>query len=427
MKQPTQRRPQTVRPIPGPPEAAGPAVRSPSVDTVLLIAALLLIGALGVTVQTIVSPFLIAGAVIYLLYPLRAAAVPRRLIWLTVIIFALWFFNAISGLLTPFLLAYLIAYLLDPVVTDLERRHVPRWLSSLVVVLLLIGGVAAGILFVLPPAIRQFQGIINGMSSIANEFADLLNSGVIFAYLASHGIHVEKAQEAISRELSPRLESMLKALVEGLLGVVTSITALVMHLLNAIIIPFLVFYVLKDFRVISHRFIMIMPRDKRERVGELTARVDRLMGGYIRGAIVVATIQGTVAAVGLWLIGVDYALVLGIMVGLLDFIPYVGFLVSLLVACVVAIFGGGAVLAKVLWVAGLLVSQKMVEDAVLAPRIIGRQVGLHPVLLILALLVFGYFLGFLGLLIAVPATALMIAGVKEWEAVRRARRQTTTA
>ena len=143
------------------------------------------------------------------------------------------------------------------------------------------------------------------------------------------------------------------------------------------------------------------------------------MGKYFRGAILVAVIQGTISGIVLWLAGVEYAIVLGLMTAALDFIPYVGLAVSLLVASIVALFSGGAVGTKVLVVVIMYLSQKIFEAAFLGPKILGSHVGVHPVLLILSLLVFGYFMGFLGLLIAVPVTALLIAGVKEWESARK--------
>jgi predicted PurR-regulated permease PerM len=140
----------------------------------------------------------------------------------------------------------------------------------------------------------------------------------------------------------------------------------------------------------------------------------------------VAIIQGTIAAIGLWIIGVKYALVLGIMTGILDFIPYVGLITSLVVSCIVALFSGDPVLVKIAAVVILYLAQKLLEATVLGPKIIGTQVGVHPVLLILCLLVFGYFLGFVGLLIAVPATALILAALNEWE-LRRNEAQTPSA
>ncbi len=130
--------------------------------------------------------------------------------------------------------------------------------------------------------------------------------------------------------------------------------------------------------------------------------------------MLVALIQGIIAGVALALIGVDYALVLGLMTGVLNFIPYVGLLISLVVSALVAVLSGGAIGAKVISVVVLYLSQKLLEATVLGPKIVGSEVGLHPVALILCLLVFGYFIGFVGLLIAVPATALMMSGAGRW-------------
>lgn len=387
-------------------------------ETVVLVTAALLLAVLGYTVSPIISPFLIVGAIVYLLYPLRHLPLHGRLMWLSVFVFALWFVYSILGLLAPFILSFVLAYILNPVVKKLERNGVPRWLSSLAVVLVLIGIVALVILFVVPQAAQQFRGIIAGVNVIAREFSEVLKSGKIFDVLAEYGLPVERAREMISERLSPGLENVLTNLFEGVFGFVTGISSLVLQLINAVIIPFLVFYILMDFPLITGRFINFFPPARRQRAREVAAKVDGLLGRYIRGAIIVAVIQGAISALVLWFIGVKYALVLGIMTGILNFIPYVGLITGLVVSSIVALFSGEPVLAKVIGVVTLYFSQKLLEATILAPKIIGSQVGLHPVLLILCLLVFGYFLGFVGLLIAVPVTAVIIAGVREWEEAR---------
>jgi predicted PurR-regulated permease PerM len=344
-----------------------------------------------------------------------------RLMWLGILLFVIWFLYSILGILAPFLVAFLLAYVLNPIVSSLEKRGIPRWLSALVSVLLMIGIVVSVLLFVLPLAVQQFQGLLNGLGQIVADVGDLLKSGTVFEVLDKYGIPVDKAREMITNQLSPRLEDILKALLEAVLGFVTSVSGLVMQLVNAIIIPFLAFYMLMDFPAIVHRFLMMTPRSQRERVGRIGNLTDRVLGKYFRGAVIVALIQGCLAGIGLWLIGVNYPLVLGMMTGILDFIPYVGLVTSLIVASTVAVFSGGNILAKVVAVVVLYLSQKLLEGTVLGPKIVGKQVGLHPVLLILCLLVFGYFVGFIGLLIAVPTSALIIAGVKEWELTRKER------
>jgi predicted PurR-regulated permease PerM len=197
--------------------------------------------------------------------------------------------------------------------------------------------------------------------------------------------------------------------IEGVLGLLSGVTAVLLQVINAVIIPFLVFYLLKDFPQIGERFYRFFSRARQARARDLVGRIVVVLGRYIRGAV---------SATVLWMIGVRYALVLGLMTSVLNFIPYVGLMISLVVASLVALVSGDPVVSKVIGVVVLYLGQKLLEATVLSPKIIGPQVGLHPVVLILSLMVFGYFLGFIGLLIAVPATALLLMVWEGWEAKR---------
>ncbi|MEO8167747.1 MAG: AI-2E family transporter [bacterium] len=378
------------------------------------IGALLLV-ALLYTVNAILSPFVVTGAILFLLYPYRSTPLARRLMWLSVMLFACWFLYSLLSLLVPFLLAFLFAYLLNPLVTRMEKRKVPRWLGSGIAVLLLLLVVVTAGLFIGPVAFEQFQSIIAGVAHITRGTVDFFSSGDVYDVLARIGIPMHEAQQFVLTQISPRLEFILKSLFEGILGFFMGFSSLIVHILTAIIIPFLIYYLLNDFHAIRTRVALFVPAQRREKFLASVRRSDAILGKYFRGAIIVALIQGTVAAIGLSIIGVDYALILGIMTGILDFIPYLGLVTSLVVASLVAAFSGEPTSTKVIAVIVLFLVMKLVEGTVLAPRIIGSGIGLHPVLLILCLTVFGYFLGFMGLLIAVPATALMVAAFAEWE------------
>jgi len=411
-KKPTSARAETTEAVP---TLSGPRTSS---EVIVLTVSVIALIALGQSVHVVLSPFVLVGAIIYLLYPLRNTPLAGRLMWLSILVFVIWFLYSLLPLLAPFILALVIAYIFNPLVSVLERRRIPRWASSLIIVLLLIGTVIAAFLFIMPIVVQQFNGILNGVKGITNDLAELLRSGTIFEVLASFGIPVEKSRAMISEHITPKLENVLTSLLSGVFGFVTGISSVVLQIINAVIIPFLVFYMLKDFPDIMRMFLRLAPHHQRIRMESVGTQVDSLLGRYLRGAIVVALLQGSIATVGLALIGVKYALVLGIMTGVLNFIPYVGLLTSLVVSSMVALFSGDPVLSKVVLVVIMYLSQKLLEASVFAPKIIGSQVGLHPVLLILCLLVFGFFLGFVGLLIAVPASALIVAGVDAWETKR---------
>src|SRR5512142_2476905 len=132
-------------------------------EVFVLITALLLLVALGRAVEQILSPFVLIGALLFILYPLRHNRLVSRLTVLGSIFFALWFFWSILGRLTPFIVAFLLAYLLNPMVTWLEKRHVPRWASSLTAILLMVGGVFVLILFGMPVIVQQFNDILKAI------------------------------------------------------------------------------------------------------------------------------------------------------------------------------------------------------------------------------------------------------------------------
>jgi predicted PurR-regulated permease PerM len=253
------------------------------------------------------------------------------------------------------------------------------------------------------------------VSAIANDFTNWIVSDRAVAFLHQYGISTQKAREMLSSSFAPRLEVIMKGLLEGAFGLVSGLSSVVSRIVNMVIIPFLAFYVLKDFPLIRHRAKMLFPRSKRDRVGEYYAHIDELLGRYIRGAITVAAINAFLVTLFFWIFGIQYPLVLGIVAGVLDLIPYFGLIIMLVLSVIVASFSGSSVAGHMILAASTIAALHIFEAAVLSPKIIGSKVGMHPVVLILSLLVFSFFLGFIGLLIAVPTTAIIIMLVREWE------------
>jgi len=365
----------------------------------------------AIAVHDVLSPFVVVGAVVYLLYPFRRHVFVRRAMVASLLLLLLWSFNAVASLLVPFVIAYVLAYLFDPFVTWLTRHRLPRWGGSLLVVLCLVGILVCAALFVVPVIASQMQILLNGVAQLVDNTRLWFSSDEPAQLLARMGIPVDRARELLTTELAPRVEGIISSIVSGVFGIVSGASTLAVQILNIVIIPFVLFFLLMDFPHIGKKFVALFPVHQQDGLRSVLATVDDVAGRYIRGAVIVATIQGTIAAIVLWAIGVSSPLVLGLMTAFLDFIPYVGLIVSLVVSVVVALFSGDPVSAKVIGVIILYLSEKLLEATVLAPKIIGSQVGLHPVVLILSLMIFGYFLGFAGLLIAVPTTALILVAL----------------
>ncbi|MEP0823836.1 MAG: AI-2E family transporter [Ignavibacterium sp.] len=389
------------------------------IEIALLVGAVLLLMVLIYTIQTVVSPFVAVGAILFLLFPLRHYALARNLMWLSVILFGLWFVSAVSSILAPFAVSLVIAYLLNPVVSRLEGWKIPRWVSSLVLILLVVAVIVLILFFVLPIAVTQFEALLDALSGIFAEFRDWLWSSRMATALERYGVSAEELRTTVSKELVPRFEDILRNLLQGILTVMSSLSRFVTQILYVIMVPFLTFYLLTDFPKITHRFLMLIPGRNRDRVGEYLREADEIIGRYLRGALLVAFLQGVMVTLLFTLFGIKYSLLLGIMAALLDLVPYFGLILTMILSGLVAALSDPPVLSKVLSAVFSVGILHLLEVTLLSPRIVGSRVGLHPLLIILALLVFASFLGFVGLLIAIPVTALLILGVREWEAVRK--------
>lgn len=379
-----------------------------------LVGGVLLAGVLLFTIQSVLSPFLILAAIVFLLLPIRQIKLARTLMWLAFLLFITWFIYELGGVLLPFIISFLLAYIFNPFVCKLEAKKIPRWFSSLGVIVIVLSILISGVVLIMPVAINQFQSILSGISGITGQLVAYIKDGRIFIWLGHFGLPVEYSKELLTEQLSPRLEGILKDSFAAVLQFFSSASNIITQFINLIIIPFLTFYLLKDFPVIIKLFKSWLPDNKRETLIKYFSEVDNLFGKYFRGALMVAFIHGVLASLLLWMFGINYPLMLGMIAGILSIIPYVGLFISLSLSIIVALFSGEPTWLRVIYVLITYGFLQILEASVLSPNILGKQVGLHPVLLILSLLVFGYFAGFIGLLIAVPSTALIILTIKLW-------------
>lgn len=381
-------------------------------EIVILVVGLILIAFLLFTVQNIISPFLVLIISTVILFRYRKLKIARNLIWLSFIIFLIWVLFELRNILVPFLIAFLFSYLFNPIITHLENKNIKRWLSSLMVILLLILIGTSLLVLILPPAFSQLNNLLFVITDLTRDLVNQIKDGSLFLWLERYGIPTNLSREIITQQFTPKLELLLKDFLGAFLNFISSITGIISQIINLLIVPFLTFYLLKDFPKLKNLVKSVIPEANRNVAVEYYGKLDSLIGRYIRGAILVAFIHGILAGVLLWIFGIKYSLVLGLIAGILSLIPYIGLFVSLSLSLFIALFSGDPVWLKILFVLFTFAILQVLEASIISPNILGKQVGLHPVLLILCLLVFGYFLGFVGLLIAVPSTALLLMSVK---------------
>lgn len=320
-----------------------------------------------------------------------AVAIVLGLLWL------------LKGALTPLVTAGVIAYLFDPVIDRFEERGVPRR-GAILMLLVLIGAVLFGVAFVLVPAMqRDLTALSERLPGYLEQAMAAVGPGIEERF----GIQLPGTlRELVASVRGGDLEIPVEA-VRGLLERLgRGVTGTVGALVSLLIIPVLAYYLLVEFDRLRLAALDLVPRDHQELVAAQSARVDSLVAGFIRGQLTVCLVLGVLYALGFAVIGIDFAVVIGVVGGLLAIIPYVGGAVALGASAAVALLQYGFDVHLALVVGWYLLVQGL-EGVVLTPRIVGGSLGMHPATVIVALLIGGDLLGFLGLLIAVPLAAVI--------------------
>lgn len=382
-----------------------------------LVAAGVLLAVLLYTIRAALAPPVLGLFVLYLLYPYRQHRLVVRVMAVTGLLLAIWVIVDTGRILFPVGLAFVLAYLFNPVVTQLERRQVPRGWAVLLLLLVLVGLAVAAVLFVVPLVLDQLFGLIRRLPWSFERLSAWVE-GPVLSY-AAETFGLGSAEElrvrllgSLADEWQVIAQQGLKTVGRLMAGFATVVGAF-SRILELIAIPFITFYLLKDFVVFQESMKSLIPVRYLGSMVQTFHEIDDVISRYIRGQLLVCLIVGVLNGIGLALIGLDYAFILGLVTGTLNIVPYFGFIISLGLAILVALFNFMP-LMMILKVIVVYIGLNILESSVISPRIVGHQVGLHPIWVIVALLVFFHFFGFLGLLIAVPTTAVISLFVRRW-------------
>jgi predicted PurR-regulated permease PerM len=354
------------------------------------------------------NPPLVAAAGAVLLWPLRGHRAVRALMLSGGTLLLLWMMNAVSNILIPFVGVYLLAYLLNPVVKGLRiRRGVPRWASSLAITAVVVGSFALFLLILAPSLAAQIEALSERLIEALGGLRTWLASSPALGALEQAGLLdkqevIGQMQAILQRQARqlPDTAERVAASIGSLFGVVTLLA----------LVPLLLFYTLKDYERIRDALIELFPTAGGRR--DYLIDAGSIVGRYLRGQLIISLIATFNVSVFLFLFDVPFWLLIGLVAGVLNFVPNLGAIISLLIGGFVALVFGGWL--KALIVALVLLGQGLLEQSLLTPNILSYQVGLHPVLVVFSLLVFGSFLGVFGLLIAVPATAILVTAYRAY-------------
>ena len=385
---------------------------------IAIIISVVVLGAFLVQTKLVWSPIVLFFTGVFLLFPYRRESrLAQRIIFLTVILFIGWLLSDLGFALMPFFISFLMAYLLDPFVSYASSKGVPRWVASLLLVLLFIGIIAIIVVYVYPAIKSQLDN-----ANLFTSVSTYLNSQSFYNFLSNFGISQETASDYVNNVINPKLNGMMSSIMTDLDSLFDSATVLATQLFNIIIIPVLAFYFLKDFSKLKE-FLKSVLRLRHKKLLYNLRRINKIFKIYLGWQATAAVIVATVCSTFFSIFGIPYPIVLGIICGILNPIPYIGVFASFFICImVILIVNPDNIFAQILTVLVVISVMHFINAYFLEPNIAGKQVGLHPLLLIASLFVFGGMFGFLGMLIAVPCTATLMMFFNDWrEASLRAR------
>lgn len=309
----------------------------------------------------------------------------------------MWLAWLARPVLTPFLFAFVIAYLIAPLVECGVRLGIPR-LVVILVIYLVVGGilVLAGI-YLIPMLLQESLHLIRQLPNWTTAVERYWSFWLRRLHQAPIPSSVRKALTQSTHHLETNLFQIVRSLL-------TIVWRLVPGLISAFVAPILAFFVLKDLDRIRSRFWSVIPLEWRPAVFKLGLDVDRTLNGFIRGQLLVALAVGILSAMWTAFLGIPFAILIGALAAITDVLPYLGPVVGAIPAIILAFTISPWKVAYV--VAGFIVIHQL-EGTVIAPKVVGESVGLHPLIVIFALLVGGEVDGITGLLLAVPLTAVV--------------------
>ncbi len=322
-------------------------------------------------------------------------------------------FYLVKSVITPFVISLIIAYLLDPLVDRLsEKCRLSRLAATLFIMGLFMSVVAVLAITLLPIIYSQLAALIGSAPKYSNIIIHEFYPNIV-TLLNKSGFAIKGTMtELVSGDdFASNFLDLSKSIFDNVL---TSSAAIINILSLIFITPILVFYLLKDWDILIGKISLYLPRSISSSTKKIMVDIDKSLSGYVRGQIHVCLILGTFYSILLTLIGLDFGLTIGFVTGLLSFIPYVGALCGISSAAIVALLQWGFDPKYIGLLGAVFIIGQLVESNLLTPKLIGSKVGLHPVWIIFGLFFFGALLGFIGILIAVPLTAICGVVIKHF-------------
>jgi len=339
--------------------------------------------------------------------PSARAAEWEKWRWPALALAALALLYFLSPILAPFLLGGILAYICDPMVDWLERRRVPRTLAVVLVILLLFALLVLLTVILVPLFYKEIKLLADRLPG----YLDRLNASVGPWLQGRFGVDVQIDAASVRQLLTDSLQGTEGLGIKVLQSLKIGGLTLIGFVVNLLLVPVVLFYLLRDWKKLLSRLDRFVPRRWHDKAREIAGEIDAVLAEFLRGEISVILAMSAFYTLGLWLTRLEFFLPIGIITGMLVFVPYVGVLTGLLLATLAGAMQFGAS-AGLIWVWVVFGAGQALEGMLVTPWLVGHRIGLHPVAIIFALLAFGQIFGFFGVLLALPASAALLVGLR---------------
>jgi predicted PurR-regulated permease PerM len=345
------------------------------------------------------APIWLLLLILAMLWPYRLRKNVRPVFLISILLFILYFILHYFSILIPFIVGLGIAYILAPLVNFLEKRKIPRVIAILIFLLPVIAVFPLIFILIISGLIEELQGLIEKIPYAVQQIQAY--SGVIINKLIELGIDIDP--NIIASTVTSHLTNIISGIFTTIGQIGKGIGGIVIVIYNLVFVPLSAFLFLSDREEINDWFRNLFIAKDRKRIDEFIDKLNISLARFFRGSLLLMLIVGFIIGFTLWILGIKYYLLLGVIAGVCNIIPNIGYILSFVPAILIGLLSPSP-LVNLIKIAGVYVGEQLLENFFLGPVIIGRSSKLHPVVVMIVLILGGTMFGFWGVLLAVPAT-----------------------
>lgn len=345
------------------------------------------------------SPIWLLLLILAMLWPYRRTKNVRPVFLMSILLFILYFVFHYFSILIPFIVGLGIAYILAPLVNFLERRKIPRVIAILIFLLPIVAVFPLIFILIISGLIQELQGLTEKIPYAIQQIQAY--SGVVINKLIELGIEIDP--NIIASTITSHLTNIISGTFTTIGQIGKGIGGIITLVYNLVFIPLSAYLFLSDRKEINDWFRNLFPAKERKRIDEFVDRLNISLARFFRGSLLLMLIVGFIIGFTLWILGIKYYLLLGVIAGLCNLIPNIGYILSFIPAILIGLVSPSP-LVNLIKISGVYVGEQLLENFFLGPVIIGKSSKLHPVVVMIVLILGGTIFGFWGVLLAVPTT-----------------------